>query len=138
MSTTKILLLIGGILVTLILLPIGVFLIGYGALSVVGSTSASGNSNWLVYGLGFSCFGLLLIVIGPGLVIAAIRGTKTEVVQQVTMQVDLPGQTKIEEVKCKSCGGTLSAKDITLANGAPMVNCPYCHTIYQMTEEPKW
>jgi uncharacterized Zn finger protein len=56
----------------------------------------------------------------------------------VTMQVDLPGQTKIEEVKCKSCGGTLSAKDITLANGAPMVNCPYCHTVYQLTEEPKW
>ena len=41
-------------------------------------------------------------------------------------------------VKCKECGGTLSAKDITLANGAPMVNCPYCHTIYQLTEEPKW
>jgi uncharacterized Zn finger protein len=52
--------------------------------------------------------------------------------------VDLPGETKIEQVKCKSCGGTLSAKDITLANGAPMVNCPYCNMIYQLTEEPKW
>ena len=36
-------------------------------------------------------------------------------------------------------GASLSAPyTITLANGAPMVNCPYCHTIYQMTEEPKW
>jgi hypothetical protein len=35
-------------------------------------------------------------------------------------------------------GMTLSAKDITLSNGAPMVNCPYCHTIYQLIEEPKW
>ncbi|MCK7482062.1 MAG: hypothetical protein M0C28_36605 [Candidatus Moduliflexus flocculans] len=56
------------------------------------------------------------------------------------MKVDLPGETKIEEVKCRSCGGTLNAdKDITLANGAPMVNCPILSdTIYQLTEEPKW
>ena len=89
-------------------------------------------------GVALGAFGVLVIAGGAGMVVAAMRGTKTEVVQQVTMKVDLPGQTKIEEVKCRSCGGTLSAKDITLANGAPMVNCPYCHTIYQLTEEPKW
>jgi len=22
--------------------------------------------------------------------------------------------------------------------GAPMVTCPYCHTSYQLTEDPKW
>ena len=47
-------------------------------------------------------------------------------------------RTKIEEMKCRSCGGTLSAKDITLVNGAPVVNCPFCGTTYQLTEEPKW
>lgn len=117
---------------------IGLCFVGYGALSVIGSTSTSGQSNWLSFGLGFGCAGALFLAGGAGLVYLAIRGQKTEVIQQVTMQVDLPGETKIEEVKCRSCGGTLSAKDITLANGAPMVHCPYCNTVYQLTEEPKW
>ncbi len=121
-----------------ILFLIGLCLLGYGLLSIVGSTSSSGSASWLTFGLGFACVGVLFLAGGAGTVYAAARAGKTEVVQQVTMKVDLPGQTKIEEVKCKSCGGTLSAKDITLANGAPMVNCPYCHTVYQMTEEPKW
>jgi len=72
------------------------------------------------------------------LIVVAVRKTKQETVQNVTYKVDLPGETKISEVKCKSCGGTLSAENVSLVNGAPMVNCPYCHTIYQLTEEPKW
>lgn len=121
-----------------ILFLIGLCLLGYGLLSIIGSTSSSGSASWISYGIGFAIAGGLFLAVGAGLVYAAARAGKTEVVQQVTMQVDLPGQTRIEEVKCRSCGGTLSAKDITLANGAPMVNCPYCHTVYQMTEEPKW
>ncbi len=121
-----------------ILFLIGLCLLGYGLLSIIGSTSPDGSASWVSFGIGFSIAGLIFLGFGAGLVFAATRAGKTEVVQQVTMKVDLPGQTKIEEVKCRSCGGTLTAKDITLANGAPMVHCPYCHTIYQMTEEPKW
>lgn len=121
-----------------ILFLIGLCLLGYGLLSIIGSTSAQGSASWLTFGLGFGFVGILFLAGGAGLVYAAARAGKTEVVQQVTMQVDLPGETKISEVKCKSCGGTLTADNITLANGAPMVNCPFCHTIYQLTEEPKW
>lgn len=121
-----------------ILFLVGLCLLGYGLLNIIGSTSSSGSASWMSYGIGFAVAGVLFLAVGAGLVYAATRAGKTEVIQQVTMQVDLPGQTKIEEVKCRSCGGTLSAKDITLANGAPMVNCPYCHTVYQLTEEPKW
>jgi membrane-bound ClpP family serine protease len=121
-----------------ILFLIGLCLLTMGGVTLYGSTAPNGQSNWVTIGIILGIFGLLVLAGGAGMVIAALKGTKTEVVQQVTMKMDLPGQTKIEEIKCKSCGGTLSAKDITLANGAPMVNCPYCHTIYQMTEEPKW
>ena len=121
-----------------ILFIIGLCLLGFGGITLYGSTAPNGQTSWLPIGLALGVFGLLILAGGAGMVVAALRGTKTEVVQQVTMKVDLPGQTKIEEVKCRSCGGTLTAKDITLANGAPMVNCPYCHTIYQLTEEPKW
>ncbi len=121
-----------------ILFLIGLCLLGLGGITLYGSTSPNGQANWATTGVILGIFGILVLAGGAGMVIAANRGTKTEIIQQVTMKMDLPGQTKIEEVKCKSCGGTLSAKDITLANGAPMVNCPYCHTIYQLTEEPKW
>jgi formylmethanofuran dehydrogenase subunit E len=72
------------------------------------------------------------------LVWLAMRGQKTEVVQQVTMQVDMPGDTKVEEMKCKSCGGALTMDNIKMVNGAPVVTCPFCNTVYQLTEEPKW
>jgi uncharacterized membrane protein YkgB len=121
-----------------ILFLLGLCLIAAAGTPLYGSTAPGGQANWVSIGVILGIFGILVLAGGAGLIYAAIRGTKTEVIQQVTMQVDLPGQTKIEEVKCRSCGGTLTAKDITLANGAPMVNCPYCHTIYQMTEEPKW
>jgi ABC-type transport system involved in multi-copper enzyme maturation permease subunit len=119
-----------------ILFLIGVCLFGYGVLSVIGSTSTQGSSNWLNFGLGFGCVGVLFLAGGAGLVYAAQRGTKTEVVQEV--KIDLPGQTKIEEMKCRFCGGSLSADNIKMIAGAPTVVCPYCGTTYQLTEEPKW
>jgi len=119
-----------------ILFLIGLCLVGYGVLSVIGSTSAQGSSSWLGFGLGFGIVGVLFLAGGAGMIVAAQRGTKTEVIQQV--KIDLPGQTKIEQMKCRSCGGTLTADNIKIVNGAPMVNCPYCGTVYQLTEEPKW
>jgi hypothetical protein len=119
-----------------ILFLIGLCFVGYGALNVIGSTSTSGSPNWLTYGLGFGCVGALFLAGGAGLIYASIRGTKTEVIQQV--KIDLPGDTKIEQMKCRSCGGSLTGDNIKIVNGAPMVNCPYCNTVYQLTEEPKW
>ena len=117
---------------------IGLCLLGYGVLSVIGSTSGQGDSSWLTFGLGFGCVGVLFLVGGVGVVYAAQRGSKTEVVQQVTMKVDLPGETKIEQIKCQSCGGALKAENIKMLAGAPTVECPYCGVTYQLTEEPKW
>ena len=119
-----------------ILFLIGLCLVGYGVLSVVGSTSSQGDSNWLSFGIGFGCAGVLFIGGGAGLIYLAMRGQKTEIIQKV--EIDLPGDTQLEEMKCRSCGGTLTSDNIKLVNGAPMVNCPYCDTAYQLTEEPKW
>ena len=121
-----------------ILFLIGLCLFGYGVLSVVGSTSAQGDSSWLYFGLGFGFVGILFLAGGAGLIYAAQRGSKTEVIQQVTMKVDLPGETKIEQMKCRSCGGSLKAENVNMLAGAPTVEGPYCGTTYQLTEEPKW
>ena len=84
------------------------------------------------------CVGAVALVGGIVLVVLAARKTKQETAQNVTLKIDLPGETKIDAMKCRSCGGELSADNIKLVNGAPMVTCPYCNTIYQLTEEPKW
>jgi hypothetical protein len=121
-----------------VLFLIGICLLGYGALSVIGSTSASGSSNWLTYGVGFGCVGALFLAGGAALIYASIRGTKTEVIQQVTMKVDMPGDTKVEPMTCRNCGGALKPENVKMVMGAPMVECPFCGTTYQLTEEPKW
>ena len=82
--------------------------------------------------------GAVALVGGIVMVVFAARKTKQETAQNVTLKVDLPGETKIEQMKCKSCVGTLTADNIKLVNGAPMVTCPYCNSVYQLTEEPKW
>jgi RNase P subunit RPR2 len=92
----------------------------------------------LTYGLGFGCVGALFLAGGAGLIYASIRGTKTEVIQQVTMKVDMPGDTKVEQMTCKNCGGALKPENVKMVMGAPMVECPFCGTTYQLTEEPKW
>ena len=121
-----------------ILFLIGLCLLGYGILSVIGSTSTQGSSSWLSFGLGFGLVGVIFLAAGAGLVYAAARAGKTEVVQQVSMNVDLPGQTQISQMTCKNCGGALKPENIKMVAGAPMVVCPYCGTTYQLTEEPKW
>ena len=83
-------------------------------------------------------FGAIALIGGIVMIVVAARKTKQETAQNVTLKVDLPGETRIEQMKCQSCGGTLTADNIKLVNGAPMVNCPYCGTAYQLTEEPKW
>lgn len=121
-----------------ILFLIGLCLLAYGILNVIGSTSSSGSSSWLTFGLGFGLVGVLFLAGGAGMVYAAVRGGKTEVVQQVTMNVDLPGDTKITPITCRNCGGTLKPENVKMVAGAPMVECPFCGTTYQLTEAPKW
>jgi len=58
--------------------------------------------------------------------------------QKVTYEVELSGDVNLEDLKCKNCGGALSAKNIKMVAGAPWVECPYCGATYQIEEKPKW
>ena len=113
--------------------------IGWGGIMVLGSTDPnSGQSAWGPLGGIFMFIGVLMVIGGIVLVVSAVRKSKQEAAENVTLKVDLPGDTKIEQMKCRSCGGALTADNIKLVNGAPMVTCPYCNSVYQLTEEPKW
>jgi hypothetical protein len=123
-----------------ILFLMGLCLVGYGGLSVVGSTSAQGNSSWLSFGIGFAVVGLIFLAGGAGLVWMGSRKTSGGQAgsQEVVMKIDIPGDTKISQMKCQSCGGAITSADIKMMAGAPVVTCPYCQATYQLTEEPKW
>ena len=82
--------------------------------------------------------GAVALLGGIVMIVFAARKTRQDTAQNVTMKVDLPGDTKIEQMKCRSCGGALTTDNIKLVNGAPVVTCPFCNTVYQLTEEPKW
>jgi uncharacterized membrane protein len=122
-----------GAVILLLLAAAGICLGGFILLAASGGTQG-------VTGIGTVgiLLGAIALVAGIVMLIFAARKTKQETAQNVTVKVDLPGETKIEQMKCRSCGGSLTADNIKLVNGAPMVNCPYCNTVYQLTEEPKW
>ncbi|MEZ0395967.1 MAG: hypothetical protein ABWK53_06025 [Anaerolineales bacterium] len=109
-----------------------------GFLYLASLDPVQGQGAWATMGTALACIGLIVLGGGILLIVLAVRKTRQETAQNVTLKVDLPGETSFEAIKCKSCGGTLHANDIQIVNGAPMVHCPYCQTVYQLTEEPKW
>jgi cbb3-type cytochrome oxidase subunit 3 len=107
-------------------------LILFGVLFILGSGDpAKGQSSWLVVGI-------VLVSIGMVIVYFSARKPKVASDTNVTLKLDLPGQVAVNAMKCKSCGGNLSSDNIKMVNGAPVVTCPFCNTVYTLTEEPKW
>ena len=122
-----------GAVILLLLAASGICVGGFVLLGAAGG--AQGVTGIGIVGM---LLGAVALVAGIVMIVIAARKTKQDTAQNVTMKVDLPGETKIEQMKCRSCGGTLTADNIKLVNGAPMVTCPYCNSVYQLTEEPKW
>jgi Na+/melibiose symporter-like transporter len=108
-------------------------LIFFGVLFLWGAFGATGG------GAGWVVIGLISVAIGFGLIWWASRHKPGPAAgENVTYKIDLPANVNMDTMKCKSCGGTIGPDNITMVNGAPVVTCPYCHTTYQLTEEPKW
>jgi Na+/melibiose symporter-like transporter len=108
-------------------------LIFFGVLFVWGAFSPQGSPGWIL-------LGIITIVVGFVIIWFASRSKKAAAGSEteVTYKVDLPANISLDTLKCRSCGGALSADNIKMVAGAPVVTCPYCGTTYQLTEEPKW
>lgn len=133
--SNKILLYIGGGILALI----GLCLSGYSFILILGSTSNSGTASWLGYGVGFGMAGLLMLGGGIWLIVTATKSRgQAGSGDNITYKIDLPSSTRVEQMKCRSCGGALKADNVKMLAGAPTVECPFCGTTYQLTEEPKW
>jgi hypothetical protein len=108
-------------------------LVFFGVLFILGAFSPDGSPLWIVIGI---------ILIGVAALIAWFgtrrKATAASETQNVTLKIDLPGNVSLDTMKCRSCGGNLSAENVKMVAGAPQVTCPFCHTQYQLTEDPKW
>ncbi len=115
-------------------------LIGLGLAVIIGLSYIvqAGNGGSVGTGVVFLIIGVLFIAGGAYMIYLAGRGKMGAVTQNVTYKVDLPANVSVDSLKCRSCGGTLTMDNIQMVAGAPVVNCPYCHSTYQLTEEPKW
>ena len=108
-------------------------LIFFGVIFIWGAFSPQGSTGWILIGLISVGIGFGLIWFGSRQKPATQAGD-----QNVTLNIDLPANVNLDSLKCKSCGGALTTKDIKMVAGAPVVTCPYCNSTYQLSEDPKW
>jgi len=101
---------------------VAAILIFFGVLFIWGAFSPDGSPGWLLVGL-------ISVGIAFGLIWFAsrLKPAAGEAGGDITLNIDLP-----------ACGGVLTMDNIKMVAGAPVVNCPYCGTTYQLTEDPKW
>ncbi len=114
---------VGGIIATV--------LIGLGLLFLVAAASQNTGPRILI--------GLIAIGMGAGVVwLLALK--RPEVVKKIelTQKIDLSGDIKVNELKCRNCGATLDQESVKVVEGATFVKCKYCKNEYQITEQPKW
>lgn len=107
-------------------------LIFFGVIFIWGAFSPDGEVGWILIGL---------ISVGIGFVFIWFANRQKPAAQggeNVTLKIDLPANVNLDTLKCQSCGGALTTDNIKMVAGAPVVDCPYCHTTYQLTEDPKW
>jgi hypothetical protein len=83
--------------------------------------------------------GLALIGIGAGIVVAIKRSEpKPDQKIEVIQKIDLTGGVTADQLKCQQCAAPLSKDAVSVREGAVFINCPYCKSTYQITEQPKW
>ena len=88
--------------------------------------------------------GAVLMVIAAVLLLFTYRSQKMEaskptlVTQNFNVSMEGTGRTEQKELKCRSCGATLTDKDLKVVDGGVMMTCPYCSTVSTFEESPKW
>lgn len=110
-----------------VLLFFGVLFI-WGAFSPQATGAAGG---WIL-------LGLLQVGIAFVLIWLASRRRAAAGQAEIVQKIELSGDINLESLSCRNCGGALTAENIKMVAGAPVVSCPYCNTSYQLAEEPKW
>ena len=105
--------------------PLAVLLGIFGVMFVVGA-----QGQWMRVVVGLVLMGAAAALVW----LARQQPKQTTIVQKI----DLSGDVNLQDMTCRSCGGSLSKQSVTVKAGAVFVNCEYCGAAYQLEEEPKW
>lgn len=109
-------------------------LLFFGVLFIWGAFSPQAAGQ----GAGWIVVGLLMVAMAFLLIWLASRRKAAEATTQIVQKIDLSGSINLQKLTCRNCGGALTADNVKMVAGAPVVSCPYCSTSYQLAEEPKW
>ena len=117
-----------------ILYILAAVLLFFGVLFVWAAFSDQISQKW-----GTMAVGVVSLAVAFGLIWFAGRlGKKAAEEVTIVQKIDFSGDVQLEKLTCNSCGGTLTAENITMLAGAPVVHCPFCGASYQLEEKPKW
>ena len=101
-----------------------------GLLGIMFVVGAQGQAMRIVVGV--------VLMIGAGALLWLALMRPKEIKHTVVQKIDLSGDVNLQDMDCRSCGGSLSETSISVKAGAVFVNCEYCGAAYQLEEEPKW
>ena len=79
---------------------------------------------------------LMLFIVGVVIVAGIYYVTRKP--KTLIQRLELSGQMKAAAIECPNCGASVDANKIKILSGVPYATCPYCGTVFEVTEEPKW
>lgn len=82
--------------------------------------------------------GIILLVAGGLVLFGALWKPGRQKELKIVQKVELPGDMRLEHLKCASCGAKLEKDSISVKGGSIIVSCSYCKSTYEIEEEPKW
>jgi len=81
--------------------------------------------------------GVVLLAAAAALIWLALQRPR-QMTTTVVQKIDLSGDVHLQDLTCRSCGGSLGKESVAVKAGAVFVNCPFCGAAYQIEEEPQW
>jgi predicted Zn finger-like uncharacterized protein len=75
-----------------------------------------------------------LFIAGFGILYYIRRQKPTQIIQKL----EVPGQIKVQPIRCPNCGASLDISQTKIIDGVPSIKCSYCGHTFEVTEEPKW
>ena len=115
---------------------ISIFLILFGSLFLMASAVENAVPRLITGG---SMTGIGFALIAGAIVLVAYRSKlqpDVTVVQNVSVSV--PTGSTVKKLTCDNCNGILDRNSIKMKDGVISIVCPYCGTVNEFTEEPKW
>jgi len=77
-----------------------------------------------------------IIMVGSGFGILYLLRKRDK--ERRRLEIPLPGRFSVQSLRCPNCSGELDASQMKMKGGVPIIECPYCGSSIEVTEEPKW